>query len=338
MMSGKQRMLISRWVAMLLAGAMAASGGLAWGQEPTGELVPLAHWPATAAERSAPAGAERSAVVLVPGMLAGERSMVALRQHLADAKIPAAMFRYDSNVGVEPAAGRLNELLAATVVVQPQFRITLVTHSMGGLVARRVLESPDWASDRVERLIMIAPPNAGSSLATLDGAEVQRTLANLQFDQQRVLIDDRATRLLDNAIGQFLGDAKQDLAPGSELLQRLDRLERNPQVRYSILAGSGGPIPGWVRTVGQLFLAKQSLQRPEHAQKLKTVFETANRDEWIEGLGDGVVATRSTRLSGVSDHLEFDFAHNDISQSPDTPAARRLVDEVMRRVQASPAE
>lgn len=340
MMSGKQRMLISGWVAgaMLLAGAMAASGGLAWGQEPTGELVPLAHWPATAAERSAPAGAERSAVVLVPGMLAGERSMVALRQHLADAKIPAAMFRYDSNVGVEPAAGRLNELLAATVVVQPQFRITLVTHSMGGLVARRVLESPDWASDRVERLIMIAPPNAGSSLATLDGAEVQRTLANLQFDQQRVLIDDRATRLLDNAIGQFLGDAKQDLAPGSELLQRLDRLERNPQVRYSILAGSGGPIPGWVRTVGQLFLAKQSLQRPEHAQKLKTVFETANRDEWIEGLGDGVVATRSTRLSGVSDHLEFNFAHNDISQSPDTPAARRLVDEVMRRVQASPAE
>lgn len=303
----------------------------------SGELVPLDHWP-VAGDRATAAGAQRSAVVLVPGLLAGERSMGALRQHLADAKIPAAIFRYDSDVGVEPAADRLNELLAAAIANQPQFRITLVTHSMGGLVARRVLESPDWVSDRVDRLIMIAPPNAGSSLATLDSAEVKRTLSNLQFDQQRVVIDERAARLLDSALGQFLGDAKQDLAPGSGVLQGLSRLERNPRVRYSILAGSGGPIPGWVRTIGQLFLAKQSFQRPEQAEKLRTVFETANRDEWIEGLGDGVVAIRSTRLSGVSDHQEFDFAHNDISQSPDTPAARRLVDEVMRRVQAKPAE
>lgn len=323
--------------AMLLALATAAPGKSAWGQEPTGELVPLAHWP-EAGDRAAPALGQRSAVVLVPGMLAGERSMGALRQQLADAKIPAAMFRYDSNVGVEPAADRLNELLAVAVAGQPQFRITLVTHSMGGLVARRVLESPDWTSDRVDRLIMIAPPNSGSSLANLDSAEVKRTLSNLQFDQQRVLIDERAARLLDTALGQFLGDARQDLAPGSEVLKRLDRLERNPRVQYSILAGSGGPIPGWVRTVGQLLLAKQSFQRPEQAEKLKTVFQTANRDEWIEGLGDGVVATRSTRLSGVVDHQELDFAHNDISQSPDTDTARRLVDEVMRRVQANAAE
>lgn len=323
--------------AMLLTLATEAPGKSAWGQEPAGELVPLAHWP-EAGDRAAPAGGQRSAVVLVPGMLAGERSMGALRQQLADAKIPAAMFRYDSNVGVEPAADRLNELLAVAVAGQPQFRITLVTHSMGGLVARRVLESPDWASDRVDRLIMIAPPNAGSSLANLDSAEVKRTLSNLQFDQQRVLIDERAARLLDTALGQFLGDARQDLAPGSEVLKRLDRLERNPRVQYSILAGSGGPIPGWVRTVGQLLLAKQSFQRPEQAEKLKTVFQTANRDEWIEGLGDGVVATRSTRLSGVVDHQELDFAHNDISQSPDSDTARRLVEEVMRRVQANAAE
>lgn len=347
MTSGTRRMGLHRLAmgATLLAVAILTSvnGARAHGlagdlaRDSYGELVPLDHWP-VAGDRATAAGGQRSAVVLVPGLLAGERSMGVLRQPLADAKIPTAIFRYDSSVGTEPAADRLKELLAAELASQPQVRITLVTHSMGGLVARRVLESPDWASDRVDRLVMIAPPNAGSSLATLDSAEVRRTLSNLKFDQQRVLIDERAARLLDSALGQFLGDAKQDLAPGSEVLQGLSRLERNPRVRYSILAGSGGPIPGWVRTIGQLLLAQQSFQRPEQAEKLKTIFETANRDEWIEGLGDGVVAIRSTRLSGVSDHQELDFAHNDISQSPDTPAARRLVDEVMRRVQAKPAE
>lgn len=344
MLNGKQRRLISRVAmgAFLLGLSISMPGASAWGQNAAGELVSLDHWPdrpgTGPSDRSEQAAGKRSAVVLVPGMLAGERSMVALRQRLAEASIPTALFRYDSNVGVEPAAARLAELLADTAARQPRMRITLVTHSMGGLVARRVLESADMKLDRVDRLIMIAPPNAGSSLAALDSAEVKRTLSNLKFDQQRVLIDDRAAQLLDNAIGQFLGDAKPDLSPGSELLQRLDRLERNPRIRYSILAGTGGPIPGWVRTVGQLLLAQQSFQRPEHADKLKAVFETANRDEWIEGLGDGVVAIRSTRLSGVSDHRELDFAHNDISQSPDTPAARRLVDEVMRRLQANPTE
>lgn len=45
-------------------------------------------------------------------------------------------------------------------------RVSFVTHSLGGIVARGVLASPDWPEHLTPgRVVMIAPPNQGAALA-----------------------------------------------------------------------------------------------------------------------------------------------------------------------------
>lgn len=317
----------------VLAITIPALGGRALGDEADGRLEPLDHWPAAASSSSSRALSAKPAVILVPGMLASERSMIALRRRLSDSVIPAAIYRYDSGIGVERAAAGLAKSLIEQSQRQPDVKLVMVTHSMGGLVARRVIESPTWKVETVRRLIMVAPPNAGSSLASLDAQELHRTLSGFAGERGRSFIGEGEIKLLDEFVGQFLGTAKEDLRPGSEVLRQLQQLQRNPDVRYSIIAGSGGPVPQWVRALGQVFVAKQLFERPEQAQKIKQVYEMANREEWINGLGDGVVTTQSTRLPGVTDHQEIEFGHNDISFAKETAETRKLVEAIMMRLE-----
>lgn len=316
----------------VLAITIPALSGRASGDEADGRLEPLDHWPA-AASASARALSAKPAVILVPGMLAGERSMIALRKRLSDSVIPAAIYRYDSAIGVERAAVGLAQSLIDHTQRQPDLKLVMVTHSMGGLVARRVLESPKWKVDKVRRLIMVAPPNAGSSIASLDAQELHRTLSGFTGERGRSFIGEGEIKLLDEFVGQFLGSAKEDLRPGSEVLRQLQQCQRNPEVRYSIIAGSGGPVPQWVRSLGQVFVAKQLFERPAQAEQIKRVYDLANRDEWINGLGDGVVTTQSTRLPGVTDHQELEFGHNDITFASESAETRKLVEAIMTRLE-----
>jgi len=320
-------------------------GVLAVGGE--GILVPLENWtvlsdipPAKqpAAKQPAPIGANEvplaklpPAVLLVPGMLAGDDTMSAIRLSLRSAKIPVAMFRYDSQLGVDRIATRLASVLAAEAERLPNRDLVLVTHSMGGVVARCVVESPECQIKNVSDLIMIAPPNGGSSLAALSGTDLQDLLQTFQAVELKAILNEDSFGLLDNTLNLFLGNAKKDLAPGSELLVRLNAGQRNPAIKYSILAGTKGPIPPLARGFGQLLIGRMIAQNPEAAPGLRKVLAVADRDEWIQGLGDGVVSVKSTQLSGVADHITLPFAHRDPSESLDNPATRQLVDEVMAR-------
>lgn len=302
----------------------------AWSVGGEGLLVPLENWtvlsdaaPPKAAARHAPA------VLLIPGMLAGDDTMSAIRYRLRESAIPTAMFRYDSQLGVDRVATRLAKLIRAEADRLPGRQIILVTHSMGGVVARRVVEDPAWDCGVVNQLVMIAPPNGGSSLAGLGGDDLKEVLSAIRGNEVPTAIDQKGLSLINAAVDLFLGNAKKDLVPGSEMLRQMDALDRNPAIRYSILAGTGGPVPPVARGIGQLVIEQLFADQREG---LKKVLEVANRDEWIRGLGDGVVTVRSTRLRGVEDHQELAFAHNDASESPEYPATRELVDEVMRRL------
>lgn len=302
----------------------------AWSVGGEGLLVPLENWtvlsdaaPPKAVARHAPA------VLLIPGMLAGDDTMSAIRYRLRESAIPTAMFRYDSQLGVDRVATRLAKLIRAEADRLPGRQIILVTHSMGGVVARRVVEDPAWDCGVVNQLVMIAPPNGGSSLAGLGGDDLKEVLSAIRGNEVPTAIDQKGLSLINAAVDLFLGNAKKDLVPGSEMLRQMDTLDRNPAIRYSILAGTGGPVPPVARGIGQLVIEQLFADQREG---LKKVLEVANRDEWIRGLGDGVVTVRSTRLRGVEDHQELAFAHNDASESPEYPATRELVDEVMRRL------
>lgn len=55
--------------------------------------------------------------------------------------------------------------LADRLLLWPEKRFDVVTHSMGGLILRKALSRAPELQERIGRIVMIAPPNQGSDLA-----------------------------------------------------------------------------------------------------------------------------------------------------------------------------
>jgi len=110
-----------------------------------------------------------------------------LKLRLLIAGFSPRLFAYDWRRSVI----ELGRALAEEIARDPAPRVLLVAHSMGGLVARAALALP--GQERVERLVMLGTPNAGSfapvqalrgtysvvrKLATLDQLHTAETLAS----------------------------------------------------------------------------------------------------------------------------------------------------------------
>lgn len=113
----------------------------------------------------APLG-ERDRVVLLHGLGRSRRCFDPLAARLRAAGHEPIALDYPSTRGtIEEHAEQVGELLES---LPGSGRLAFVTHSLGGLVARRLLSArrPGWEPrHRPSRMVMIAPPSRGSSLA-----------------------------------------------------------------------------------------------------------------------------------------------------------------------------
>jgi hypothetical protein len=112
-------------------------------------------------------------VVVLHGLGRSRRSMAAMTASLADAGFLPVVLDYPSTrrgIGahVEQVIEVLTHLEGSS---EGRRRVSFVTHSLGGIVARGVLGHPAFPDHLVPgRMVMCAPPNRGASLArTLDG-------------------------------------------------------------------------------------------------------------------------------------------------------------------------
>lgn len=110
-------------------------------------------------------------VVTVHGLLAGSGSMRCLGKAASELGFSVANWSYPSMRGsiIQHAAG-LSRLLSDLAQSDHVQRIHFVTHSMGGVIARAAiiqsrLESK-WVG-KCGRIVMLAPPNAGSRLTRI---------------------------------------------------------------------------------------------------------------------------------------------------------------------------
>lgn len=118
---------------------------------PSAPRTPLAPRPVTA-----------KAVVLVHGLARTSRSMARLGQALEQAGYAIFNWDYPSRAfGLEPLIEALSRYVCDAAALAG--RVDVVTHSMGGLLARGVLSDPPVAN--IGRLVMLAPPNHGAQMA-----------------------------------------------------------------------------------------------------------------------------------------------------------------------------
>ena len=183
-------------------------------------------------------------------------------------------------------------------------RISIVAHSMGGLVSREMLTSSEIeysasAKNRrvpeVVALIMVGTPNHGSQLARLRVfTEMRDQLARWTKGQANWL-----GGILDGA-----GEAKIDLLPGSRFLTELNARPHPAGVDMLIIAGMTSPwsesdINRWVSDLRQKVSDDNQKWVDELGQNMIAL---------TDGLGDGLVTVESTRLAGVS-HRTVDGTH-----------------------------
>ncbi len=206
----------------------------------------------------------------------------------------------------------------------------IVAHSLGALPARSYVEGSDYAPGEATSLMLIAPVNQGSALA---GAQ---TLMQYLQTARALEGDGGASKAFDGAeggggtvarpsstqalakLGDGLGEAAGDIAPGSAFLTRLNARPRRSGVRYHILAGDAGFLSadGRRRIEERMALASGAGGLFGGVARAVAGDLAARLDDLTAGRGDGCVAVARTRLAGVDDFEVVHANHLELIRAP----------------------
>ena len=237
---------------------------------------------------------DRKSVVLVHGLDDPGEVWQSLAPELVKEEFNVWLMKYPNDQPIVESARLFFEELKGLKQLGIQ-RISIVAHSMGGLVSREMLTSSEIEYDRsaknrlvpvVAALIMVGTPNHGSQLARFRVfTEMRDHLIRLKKGEANWL----------GAIIDGAGEAKIDLLPGSRFLTELNGRPHPEGVDMLIIAGITSPwnesdINRWVGNLRKKVPADQQERVDELGKDMISM---------THGLGDGLVTVESARLEGV---------------------------------------
>ena len=266
-------------------------------------------------------------VILVHGFNSTPERNAALMEPIRAAGYPCASFAYPNDWDLRETSALLSRQLKTFAVEHPSQEIALVTHSMGGLVARACVENSELDPSNVTRLVMIAPPSHGTLMAHL-------AIATDVWEHWIGRVDGGCwTRCRDSVI-DGLGEAADDMVPGSPFLTELNARPRNPNIRYAVFLGTGASVSqdemDWMRTA----LQETSGRCPGIrgcSGKLDDLL--SDMEEIVDGKGDGIVALKRGRLDGVEDVVILPFGHLSCTGKADCESVKQVQTELLSRLQ-----
>ncbi len=269
---------------------------------------------------------DRPLVIAIHGLNSDGQEACWLLTQPKEKGFACASFNYPNDQPIRESAILLSDELQRIAKESPNRQVALVTHSMGGLVARAVIEDENLDPRNVSQLIMVAPPNHGSILAHFAfGLDIFEYTAN---PNRR----DKARKFY-AAMEDGFCEAAVDLQPDSLFLRRLNAQTRNKDVTYSIILGTDAPL-----TDDNLAAMHTKLTQVGTKSRWAQFFG-AKLGPWLEDLdevvqqrGDGAVAVKRGRLEGVTDVLLLPFGHTDVLAAPKTDEMKSIHNEVMRRL------
>ncbi|UCE83884.1 MAG: acetyltransferase [Deltaproteobacteria bacterium] len=257
------------------------------------------------ADGEAPGGMalERKSVVLVHGLDDPGQVWQSLAPELVKEDFNVWLMQYPNDQPIVESARLFFEELKGLKQLGIQ-RISIVAHSMGGLVSREMLTSPEIEYSRSARnrlvpevaaLIMVGTPNHGSQLARF------RVFTEMRDHLIRLT---KGEAIWLGAIIDGAGEAKIDLLPGSRFLTELNKRPHPEGVDMLIIAGITSPwnesdINRWLSYLRQKMSADQQEWVDELGEDMMSM---------THGLGDGLVTVESTRLEGV-EHRTVEGTH-----------------------------
>jgi hypothetical protein len=120
------------------------------------------------------------------------------------------------------------------------------------------------------------------------------------------------------SLSDGLGQAAEDMLPGSAFLKALNRRPRRAGVAYHILAGDRGFLTreGRDQLEGRMDLVIRNAGILGRLTKVATADLPDLLDELTDGKGDGCIAVERTRLEGVPDHVTIHANHVELIRGP----------------------
>lgn len=176
-------------------------------------------------------------------------------------------FGYDWRKSITESAHNLSELINAQVIDQGE-EITLVAHSMGGLVCRYLLESGEFVHqpwfNQIQRLVGLAVPNLGSPLAlvralglkgsvSLSGSDIIKISSDKRYPSLYQLIPPPNHSILwrvkganieplnhfDTSIVKELKLSEDNMTYTQQTWEKLNFANKPKGVEYTFLGGTG---------------------------------------------------------------------------------------------------
>jgi pimeloyl-ACP methyl ester carboxylesterase len=235
-------------------------------------------------------------VILIHGLDSGADVWGCLAPRLECEGYRVAYFNYPAAQGIADSAELFAQNMTVLRETFPGLKVDIVAHSMGSLVARSYVEGPQYADGDVDHLLLIAPPNHGSSWAGAEWAlKLTRNCDLCMHDP-----DWHWTWMITDG----LGEGARDLKPKSPFLRQLNGRPRRAGVKYTIIAGSQGP--GWRIAAGAV--AAPAGWVPNRCAEWWGIRHARHGlQHWSDSLrshtgkSDGPVTVKSARLDGVAD-------------------------------------
>ena len=249
-----------------------------------------------------PISPRQRTVLLVHGLNADSKSFRGLIRAFAVYNAQILSFDFPDGEPIAAVGDRLRRDLSQLSRDQPELRLAIVAHSMGGLVSRYALERPPGPPACVTDLFALGTPHQGSRLAVgqpwLELCQTWNSVFSGQLKRAK------GAKLLDG-----MSAAAQDLKPGSPFLQELARNARPSGVRYHFAAGRKGFFTAdeQRQAVADLERVLRDREVPEPFRS--SVLNFARAPELQSRHGDGVVTLESALLPDADTRRTFDLNH-----------------------------